>query len=306
MNRLLFYLILRPLSKLPLGVSYFFSDFIYLLFRTVWPYRKAVIEANLKAAFPNKSVTELKYIRNKFYRHLSDLLVEGIRNFGMGAQELIARMHVENPDVMDKLLKSNRNVLLVGGHYGNWEWVISSQALLFKQHAIGLGKPLTNSYFDRKINALRGRFGMDIVHAQNYKEFIAKSYENGFAMLTLSDQSPGHSLKSYWMSFLNQQTAVLYGAEQMAHKYDLSVVYYALKKIKRGHYSMQLTLICENPTGLQYGEITEQHTRLLESQILEKPEFWLWSHKRWKRTVPEDLEELMKQHKAAFEKNHTK
>jgi Kdo2-lipid IVA lauroyltransferase/acyltransferase len=301
MSKLIYYLVLAPLSKLPLTLLYIGADFVYVLFRTVWPYRKTVIESNLKNSFPEKSASEIKTIRNRFYRHLADLLVEGIRNFGISKKELQSRISVENPQVMQQLLDKKRNILLVGGHYGNWEWVITSQALLFEQHAIGLGKPLTNSYFDTKINALRGRFGMDIVHAKNYKEFISKPYDHGFAMLTLSDQAPGDSLRSYWMNFLNQQTPVLYGAEQMAHEYDLSVVFFSLKKLKRGHYSMHLELICESPKGLTYGEITEKHTRLLEAQIMEKPEFWLWSHKRWKRTIPENLEQVMAQHKANFD-----
>jgi KDO2-lipid IV(A) lauroyltransferase len=232
MNRLLFYLFLLPLSKLPLGISYRFADLLYLLFRSVWPYRKSVIENNLKRSFPDKSTQEIKKIRNKFYRHLADLLIEGIRNLGIGAHELQSRIKVVNPELMQHLLEKKKNILLVGGHYGNWEWVITSQALLFKQHAIGLGKPLSSSFFDAKINALRGRFGMDIVHAKNYKSYISKEYEHGFAMLTLSDQSPGDSLKSYWTEFLNQPTAVLFGAEQMAHEYDLSVVFFSLQKTR--------------------------------------------------------------------------
>lgn len=302
MNKLLFYLILKPLSKLPLGVLYLFADLVYGLFRTVWPYRKKVIESNLRLSFPDKSPQEIRDIRNRFYRHLADLLVEGIKNFGISAQELKARLTVENPEIMHNLLQKKRNVLLVGGHYGNWEWVITGQALLFDQHAIGLGKPLSSSYFDAKINALRGRFGMDIVHAKNYKENITKYYENGFAMLTLSDQSPGDSLKSYWTTFLNQPTAVLYGAEQMAHQYDLSVVFFSLNRIKRGHYRMHLELICEHAAGKTYGEITEAHTQLLENKINQKPEWWLWSHKRWKREIPENLDALKVLHRETFER----
>ncbi len=302
MNKLLFHLVLYPLSKLPLGVLYLFADFIYLLFRSIWPYRKKVIEENLQRSFPDKTPKEIRHIRNQFYRYLADLFVEGIKNFGISANELKSRLTLENPEVMHELLQKRKNILLVGGHYGNWEWVITGQALLFKQHAIGLGKPLSNSYFDTKINALRGRFGMNIVHAKNYKEFISKSYDNGFAMLTLSDQSPGDSLKSYWTPFLNQNTAVLFGAEQMAHQYDLSVVFFSLKRTKRGNFKMHLELICENPSGLAYGEITKTHTRLLEKQIEQKPEFWLWSHKRWKREIPANLDTLKKEQGEAFER----
>ncbi len=301
MSSILYYGILWPLSKLPLAVLYLLADFVYLLFVSVWPYRKKVIETNLKRSFPEKSQQELRLIQRKFYRHLADLLAESIKNFSISSDELLKRIEVEHPEVMHKLAEKHKNVLLLGGHYGNWEWVITSQALLFEQHAIGLGKPLSNGFFDKKINALRGRYGMDIVNAKNYKAFIAKEYDKGFAMLTLTDQSPGDSRKSYWMQFLNQPTAVLYGAEQMAHQYDLALVFFRLKKIKRGHYLMHLELIAESPKGLTYGTITERHTRLLEQQILEQPEFWLWSHKRWKREIPHDLETLMEQHRREFD-----
>jgi len=190
---------------------------------------------------------------------------------------------------------------LVGAHYGNWEMLITAQNILFEQHAIGLGKPLSNGFLDRKINAKRGRFGMTIVHAGNYKYFITKKYPNGFAMLNLSDQSPGDSLKSYWTNFLNQKTAVLYGAEQMAHDYDLAVVYFTLKKTSRGHYAMNLNLISESPRETKYGEITEKHTNILEQFIRTDPEYWLWSHKRWKREIPENIEFLMENRKKQFE-----
>lgn len=302
MSKILYFLVFLPLSKLPLFVLYWMADFVYFLFRTVWPYRKKVVAANLRRSFPEKTASEIKSIQNKFYRHLADLLAESIKNLSITESALRQRMQVENPEVLLDWADKKRNLLLVGAHYGNWEWLITAQALLFPQHAIGLGKPLSNGYLDKKINALRARFGMDIVHAHNYKDFVTQSYPAGFAMLTLSDQSPGDSLKSYWTHFLNQPTAVIFGTEQMAHQYDLAVVFFTLKKTKRGHYSMNLDLICKSPHGLPYGEITERHTRLLEQQLREKPEFWLWSHKRWKREIPENLAQLMEQHRLKFEK----
>jgi KDO2-lipid IV(A) lauroyltransferase len=301
MSRILYYFVLLPLSWLPLWILYGISEILYLVFLTIWPYRKKIIETNLKHSFPKLTDKELKYIRNDFYRHLSDLIAEGIKNLGMSEKELLTRVHVNNPELMEELAMKKKNILLIGGHFGNWEWVITSQALLFKQHALGLGKPLTNRFLNQKINSLRGRFGMDIVHAKNYKEFIEKSYPNGFAMLTLSDQSPGDSLKSYWTFFLNQQTAVLYGSEQMAHNHDLAVVFFSMEKLKRGSYELHLELICESPNKTQYGEITEKHTQLLQRQILKNPACWLWSHKRWKREVPEDVASLMLKRKIEFD-----
>ncbi len=301
MSKILFYCILYPLSKLPLFMLYWLADFIFLLFRTIWPYRKKVVVENLRRSFPEKSELERRQIQIKFYRHLADLLAEGIKNLSISKEELLKRIVVKHPNVMHDLVQKKRNLLLVGGHYGNWEWIITAQALLFNQHAIGLGKPLSNGFLDQKINSLRGRFGMDIVNAQTYKSYVEKEYENGFAMLTLSDQSPGDSLKSYWTTLLHQPTAVIFGAEQMAHQYDLAVVFFTLDKTSRGHYTMKLELICESPKDLPYGAITEQHNTLLEKQLRVRPEFWLWSHKRWKREIPENLDKLMESHRKKFQ-----
>ena len=239
-------------------------------------------------------------IRQKFYRYFSRLVVEGLKNLSISEKELKKRIIVENPEILEELAKDKRSLLLVGGHYGNWEWLITAQALLFHQHAIGLGKPLSNSFLNEQVNARRGRFGMDIVHAGNYKPFLEKQYPNGFAMLTLTDQSPGDSKKSFWTEFLGQETAVLFGAEQIAHSYGLAVVFFEMKPAKKGFYKIKLHLICEDPKTLNYGEITEKHTRLLENQITKCPEYWLWSHKRWKREIPEDKVALMENHKARF------
>ena len=126
------------------------------------------------------------------------------------------------------------------------------------------------------------------------KEVISKEVNSPIAILVLGDQSPPDSNKSYWMNFLHQQTAVLFGTEQMANEYEFSVVFFAMEKVKRGFYKMRLELITEDPKSMNWGEITESHTKLLEKEINLKPQFWIWSHKRWKRAIPENLEQLKK------------
>jgi KDO2-lipid IV(A) lauroyltransferase len=301
MSKILYYFVLVPLSRLPLPLLYLISDLVYLLFLTVWPYREKIIVQNLRKSFPEKTERERALIKRKFYRHLADLLAEGIKNLGISKNELLKRMKVENPEIMDQLAENKRNALLVGAHYGNWEWLITAQAFLFKQHAIGLGKPLSDTFLNEKINKLRGRFGMVIVNSSNYRDMIGRPFKNSFAMLTLCDQSPGDSLKSYWTTFLNQPTAALFGPEQMAHAYDLAIVYFRMKKVKRGFYTIHLELICDSPKVYGYGQITETYTRLLEGHIKECPELWLWSHKRWKREIPDNLETLMDSHRKKFE-----
>lgn len=301
-ERLAYYFIVFPISKLPFWSIYLLSDILYGVFR-LFPYRKKVIEGNIRRSFPGKSEEEIDRLVKQFYRHFTDILAEGIKNLSISKKELQRRYRIKNPEVMDLLYKENRSVLLVSGHYNNWEWLITSQNFLFAHQAMGIGMPLTSKFWDKKVNERRERFGMIVVHSKNFREKI-KEQTKPTAILTLSDQSPGDARKSYWMEFLNQQTAVLFGAEQMAHEYNFAVVFYHTRKIKRGYYEMELQLITDDPKTMKWGEITETHTHLLEKAILESPPFWLWSHKRWKREVPEDLDELKREQKKRFEEKY--
>ena len=207
---------------------------------------------------------------------------------------------------MDDLYSKNKNVLLVSGHYNNWEWLITSQNILFPHQAYGIGMPMTSKFWDKKINEKRSRFGMNVVHGKNYKEELLKNPDKLKSVLVLSDQSPGNSKKSYWMNFLNQETAVLFGTEIMAHQLNYAVVFFITRKVKRGHYETELQLITEKPSLMNWGEITEAHVHLLEKEIVAAPEFWLWSHKRWKRDVPDELMKLKLKQKAFFDEKFNK
>jgi len=294
-----YYVLIYPLSLLPLRVMYLFTDFFFLLLITVVPYRRKVVRGNIERSFPNKSTEEKRSIERKFYRHLTDLLAEGAKNLSISKKQLLKRFKMENPEVMDKLYAQNKNVLLVSGHYNNWEWLITGQNLLFKHQAVGIGMPLSNGFWDKKLNARRSRFGMKVIHSKIVHDFYMQN-KDCISTLVLADQSPGDSNKCYWMEFLNQTSGMLFGPEMLANKYDQAVVYFSLHKVKRGHYTMRLKEITSTPRELEYGEITEQFVHLLESTIKEAPQYWIWSHKRWKRDVPQDLEGLRKQQVEKF------
>lgn len=302
--RLAYYLFVIPVSYLPMPVLYLLTDFFYLLLITIVPYRKQVIDGNLSRSFPSLSEKEIKSLRRKFYKHFTDILAEGIKNLSISEKQLLRRMTVKNPELMQELYAQGKSVLLISGHYNNWEWLISIQNTLFPHQAMGIGMPMTSKFWDKKVNARRQRFGMHVVHAKNFRQAIQDYKETPLAILVLSDQSPGDSRKSYWMNFLHQETAVLFGAEQMAHEYNFIPVFFHTRKVKRGYYELELTQITENPSSMPWGAITEAHTRLLEKAILEKPEYWVWSHKRWKRQLPEDLEALKLEQRAKFNEKY--
>lgn len=301
MAQFLFTFLVYPLSFLPLGILYVVTDLFFLLLITIIPYRKNVIEQNLQRSFPEKSPAEIKRLKRQFYKHFTDILAEGVKNLSISKRNLQKRIVVRNPELMEELYAKNKSVLLVSGHFNNWEWLITAQNLLFKHQAVGIGTPLSNAFWDQKLNELRARFGMIILNSKTVKTNFEQLKNERIATLILSDQSPGDSLKSYWMTFLNQQTAILFGCELLAHTHNHAVVFFVMHKVKRGYYEMELKLITEEPKTMNWGEITEKHTRLLEAEIRSNPTHWMWSHKRWKRTVPEDLAALKEKQRTDFE-----
>lgn len=296
-----YHLLIYPASLLPLPVMYLFTDFFYLLLISVIPYRRKVVRENLSRSFPDKSAKELRKIERQFYRHLTNLLAEGAKNLSISEKELKRRFNVRNPEIMKELYDEGKNVILVSGHFNNWEWLITAQNLLFPHQAVGIGMPLSNGFWDRKLNNRRSRFGMKVIHSKIVHDFYSKN-DQLVANLVLADQSPGDSNKCYWMNFLNQDTGIVFGPELLANEYNQAVVYFTIHKVKRGYYEMELKEITREPRSLDWGLITETHTKWLENAINRSPSQWIWSHKRWKREVPENIEQLKIQQKEKFEK----
>jgi KDO2-lipid IV(A) lauroyltransferase len=287
----LFYGINWIVTLLPLPVLYFFSDFIYLLLYYFPSYRRKVVATNLKNSFPEKSEEELKCIEKKFYKHLADLFIETLKLSHMSKSQLMKRFTVCNLGVISKLLEEKRDVIAVLGHYNNWEW-LAALPLYTKYKAVSIYKPLQNKYFNMFINKLRSQNGMVLTPMSNIIREIINDRKNNINTISafISDQTPIKSEIRYWTTFLNQDTPVYMGTEKVASKYDMAIVFFHIQKIKRGYYTLNIELLFDHTAGLPDHLITETHVRRLEEIITEKPEYWIWSHRRWKHKRPAEDE----------------
>ncbi|MGV6862444.1 MAG: lysophospholipid acyltransferase family protein [Putridiphycobacter sp.] len=302
LNRLLYYVIVLPISKLPLGLTYPLFYFFYLNLYYLFGYRKKVVMANVKHSFPQLSTAEQNQIAKQFYKYLSRLFAESVKNLAISEQELKQRMKVVNPELMDTLFDQKKSVVLMSSHYNNWEFLITAQNLITKHQAIGIGMPMTNKFWDKTINAKRERFGMKVVNAHNYKTVLAEYKNEPTATLVLGDQNPSKAENAYWTTFLNQTTPFFMGGEIMANQNDFAVVYAVIHQSKKGYYQIEFKLISDQPKKEDFGYITQQYIDFLEADIQNSPEFWLWSHKRWKMKIPSNLDDLKQQQKQRFEK----
>lgn len=288
LNLLLYYLIIIPLSLLPFKILYFISDFLFVLLFKIFGYRRKVVILNLKNSFPEKSNSEINKIAELFYRHLCDVVVESFKSFTISKPEILERMILKNPELLNRFYDEGKSIILSGGHYNNWEWIATSIDHQIKHQSIAIYKQLSNKYFDKKMRVTRGRFGLIMISTKKVKETFEAFKTELTATIFGSDQSPGKVDNSYWMTFLNQDTAVLFGTEKYAKEYNFPVLFGTIHKVKRGFYNFQFSLVEENPVSSPYGAITEKATRMLEAEIIREPQYWLWTHRRWKhkRSVP--------------------
>lgn len=286
LNRVFYYFFVYPLSILPFPILYFISDLLYYLFYYVVGYRKKVVMENIRNSFPEKSAEEHKRIALAFYRHFCDVMLESLKLFTISSEEANNRMTYSGVEIPNRYFDQGRSIIITMGHYTNWELTAVTIDAHVKHQTVAIYKPLTNPYFEKKMKASREKYGLRMMHNRTVKEDFEKQRNELTGTVFVIDQSPSPHSKPHWMRFLNQDTAVLIGTEKYAKDYNYPVVFLRLSKRKRGYYHCEFFDVCENPQLTALGEITEMTTRMLEKDIIENPEYWLWSHRRWKHRKP--------------------
>lgn len=259
-------------------LSYFMFFFMYYIFK----YRRAVVYDNLSKSFPDKSKTEIEIISKRFYKHLSEIFVEGVKGYSMSEKSFEKRYKIINAEMVEKYLDQGRTVIALASHYGNWEWGIETVAGAFKHKVIALYRPIKNSYIDTYLREKRKRGGMYLVPFYETRISFEEAKKNPAIIIMAADQSPQSLQKTVWVNFFNRDTPCNYGPEHYAVKYNAPLVYFDVQRVKRGHYTLTIREMMEKPASTKPGEITTLYMKTLEKIITQKPEHWLWSHKRWK------------------------
>ncbi|MFD0988564.1 lysophospholipid acyltransferase family protein [Mariniflexile jejuense] len=282
---ILIYPLLWMVSILPFRLLYLISNGLYVLLYYVIGYRKKVVYNNLKLVFPNKSENELTSIQKKFYKHLCDMFLEMAKTMTISEKELKKRFKILNPEEFQRLESLNKSILLMYGHYASWEWsVVLQNYINFK--GFGVYKKLANTYFDKLVRAIRSRFNTQLISTKETISVINQNEAKGRKSITafLSDQSPRLTKEVYWGTFMGIETPCFTGAERLAKKLDLTIAYLKVTKVNRGYYEAEIITLSENPNDFKDYELTDLFLREVEKQIYEAPEYYFWTHKRWKHS----------------------
>ncbi|TWO32826.1 lysophospholipid acyltransferase family protein [Seonamhaeicola sediminis] len=283
----LVYIVVYPLlwciSKLPFKLLYLLSDGLFFILYYAIGYRKKVVTNNLKLVFPDKSESEIATIRKKFYKHLCDMFLEMAKTMSITEEELKQRFLITNPEEFKRLEELNKSIILIFGHYASWEWAIIVQHYInFKGFAVY--KKLANKYFDTLVRGIRTKFKTDLISTKETINMITDTEAQGIKSITgfLSDQSPRVSKDVYWGKFMGINVPCFTGAERLAKKLDFSTAYLKINKVKRGYYQAEIITLAENSKEYPDYKLTDLFLTEVEKQIKEAPEYYFWTHKRWK------------------------
>jgi Kdo2-lipid IVA lauroyltransferase/acyltransferase len=283
MQALVFYIvypIIYLVASLPFSILYKVSDGLYHLLK-LSGYRKNVVLNNLRNSFPEKTEVEIQSISNGYFRYLCDLILETLKTMKMSAKESQGRCIFHNTEWLDKFYREGQSLIIVLGHYGNWEWAGPAFTLGAHHQLTVIYRPLSNTYFDNMMTRMRTKFGTRITPVNLTLRDMVAQRQSVTATAFIADQSAIPS-NCYWTTFLNQDTPVFAGPEKLAVKFNYPVVYMNVKRIRRGYYEVFPELLFAAPQNTIENEISEAFMKRLEREIVLNPVPWLWSHRRWK------------------------
>lgn len=280
--------LLYVVSLLPLRVLYALSDVAYLVVSSF--YRRKLVRQQLTECFPEKSLEEIKEIERRFYHQFCDQIVEMVKELSIGHDEMMRRMKFVDGDLIFDAAHSEHPIaFLMLGHFGNWEWIVSLPYWAGDIHCCQVYHPLTDDVLDTLFLNMRNRFGGECIKMrQTVRRLIQLNAAHQPTICgMIADQQPRWDAIHHFTPFLGHDTAVFIGTEEVAKKINATVFYGSVRRVRRGYYECKVIPITLHPNELPDYQITDRYMQLLEADIRQHPELWLWTHKRWTRTKEE-------------------
>ena len=272
----LIHIFIKSLAIIPLNWLYFVARCVYFINHILIKYRRNVIHKNIKLSFPRLNNIERIKIINQFHVFIFELFAEIIKAINFKKKDILKRVRIKNIEIIEKNISQKKPLILICSHYHNWEWLFLRISLIPNIKLAAAYKPLRNTHFNNLMYQMRSKFGAILVPSEKWKHFIVNNREKPYIFLFISDQVPAKKSNGKYIQFLNQSTLVDKGAERISQALNINVAYSEITKRKKGYYNINLK-------PLYSKDITKEYIKMLEKSIQTKPQYWLWSHNRWKR-----------------------
>jgi len=278
------YPLLWLISILPFPLFYRFSNLVCFLVYKVARYRRKTVQQNLQLVFPAKSSQELAHIEKAFYQHMCDMFLEMIKSISISKEELQMRFQFSNLELLRDYEKKDKSIIVMCAHYASYEWMIALQLFGLEFKSFGIYKKIRNIHFDKLVRQIRGKYQSELIDSHKATKRIIQNERNEVRGIygMVADQSPKLKTSKLWLRFMDIYVPVFEGSEKLARGLDMNVLYLQVNKTARGFYKATFLPITKNAPAEPEHYITKKFFEFLEQQITEEPEFYLWTHKRWK------------------------
>ena len=261
-------------------LSYLLAVFFYYCI----PIRKETVLENLKTAFPEYDEKKIKKIALGTYRSFLITLMEILYLPSLDREGIKNILFSDYNDVVTDAFSRNKGLILLSGHFGNWEYLAMSMAVKVSIPFTVIVKDQRNGFVSKWLNAMRTKYNNKIVLlGPSIRQIYKELKEKNIVALVADQRGDASGLR---VSFFNKQTALNSGPALLSLKTGAPIAYglairqpdYSYKTIVE---EISLENLPENEAE-KVKEITQRHTAFLEKYIRLYPEQWLWMHKIWK------------------------
>lgn len=281
-TKILYYTLVLPFSLLPYPFLNLVSKGLYLIVYKIMGYRKVIAISNLRKAFPNKKQKEIENILSDFYLHLCYLIVEIVKMITASKSFINHRVSFSNIELLNNYNDKKQTIILVAGHFNNWEWVGQKISISAKQKWVSIYKPMSNKVINIFLKKARSKFGAVNISMNESMRYILKTKDTTQIIGIIADQNPVVNKTTEWVKFFGREVPIFMGAEKIARKMNYPVVFCDVQKIGIGKYNINFEELEAKPKSTAVGKITKRYINRLERQIENNPSKWLWTHRRWK------------------------
>jgi len=277
-------LLARLFALLPHKIIINFGKLIGNIFKLIDKKRVKITLENIKSAYPNQSNEFIEDIKNGAYENLGIVMAE-VMSFLFKKPDKIKKLLIyENPELLTNTYEKQKGMILLSGHFGNWECLALSAGFITQQPIHVIVKKQANPIIDKYLNDFRRKSGNEMIYMDKAALKTYKILKNKGIIAMLVDQAAPKKT-GLFVDFFSRKASTYEAPASLALKNDIPIIIGFA--IRDNNYKYRIHLREIKYDDLKNNEnaielLTQRHVNILEDEIIKYPHLWAWQHKRWK------------------------
>ncbi len=241
---------------------------------------KELINSNIKRAFPKIDEIDLKKISTSMWNNYGRVFAEYmfIKNFRSG--ELNKNITLEGEEILQDIKINKKRVVFISGHFSNFE-LMAMQIEKIGIKIAAIYRPLNNIFLNQIMEKIRKNYicKYQIKKGIGGIKELVKLNNDGFSTALMIDQRVSEGVKS---NFFNEKAFTTTIPAQLVKKYKIPVVPIFIERFDNVKFKITVVKPINFDKNKSVEDITDHLNKILENFIKDKPNYWIWSHNRWK------------------------